>query len=487
MQFNSATFAVFMLFVLVFYWFFLNHPKRLNTRNSFILCVSYLFYGWWDWRFLSLIVISSGVDFVVGLKLGEEEKDRRQRKIWLGLSLLTNLGMLGAFKYFNFFLESADVALQLFGLNAFDLRLQWILPVGISFYTFQTLSYTIDIYRGQLKPVSNPISFFAFVAFFPQLVAGPIERAKLLLPQFENHHKFNEKAVKSGLLLVLWGLFKKIVIADRLALYVNEAYMLPGADISGPIAITAIVFFTLQLYVDFSAYSEIAIGLARMLGFKLSTNFVRPLLANGFADLWARWHISLTTWFRDYIMLPLRKLPNGKRRRALNVMIVFFITGLWHGASWTFVLWGLVNGGFLLLFEPFVIRPLNQLPNPISRILRTGFTTIFMYGALVLFRAPDLNAAGVMYAGLFNWSDAAMGMNHQLLFSDNEWIFGWFLVIGLLSFEAWQEYRGKLIERFYEGPGLKRWLVAYVLVMATVILGSYGVYVLDKQFIYFQF
>ena len=486
MQFNSLTFLLFMAIAMAIHWFILNHPQRLNARNAFLLAMSYLFYGWWDWRFLSLIVLSSAVDFAVGLRLGDFEKSDRERKFLLGVSLVINLGMLGAFKYFNFFIESADEALRWLGMNATDLRLKWILPVGISFYTFQTLSYTIDIYRQQLHPVKNPLSFFTFVAFFPQLVAGPIERAKLLLPQFGEYRAFDVAQVKSGLLLVIWGLFKKIVIADRLAIYVNDAFFLPPDSITGTIAFTTVVFFTLQLYIDFSAYSEIAIGLARMLGFKLSTNFVRPLLANGFADLWARWHISLTTWFRDYIMLPLRKLPNGNKRRALNVMIIFFITGLWHGAAWTFVLWGLVNGLFLLIFEPLVIRPLYRLPAVLSRILRTGFTTIFMYSALVLFRAPDLNSAAAIYLGLFNWPSTDAPIPHLSL-SENELIFAWFLVIGLLVFEAIQERWPQLELRFYQGPGLKRWAAAWSLIMVTLLLGSYGLYVLDKQFVYFQF
>ena len=487
MDFNSVTFGVFFTGLFVLYWLVFNHPKRLALRNVFILAVSYLFYGWWDWRFLSLIAVSSIVDFIVGLRLGNAGLSNASRRRWLGLSLSVNLGMLGAFKYFNFFIESADQALSLIGLSASGLRLEWILPVGISFYTFQTLSYTLDIYRGQLKPVRDPISFFAFVAFFPQLVAGPIERAKLLLPQFNQFHSFDIRSVKSGMLLVIWGLFKKIVIADRLAFYVNKAYLLGPDELSGPIALTTIVFFTLQLYVDFSAYSEIAIGLARMLGFKLSTNFRRPLLANGFADLWARWHISLTTWFRDYIMLPLRRMPNGHKRRALNVMIVFFVTGLWHGADWTFVLWGVVNGAFLILFEPFVIRPLRRLPTVISRILRTGFTTIFMYGALVLFRAPDLATAGMIYTAIFEWSDTALALGSNLTLSRNEWRLCWFGVIGLLSFEWFQELLPSLETKFFQGVGLRRWATAWSLVMAIVLLGSYGVYVMDKQFIYFQF
>jgi D-alanyl-lipoteichoic acid acyltransferase DltB (MBOAT superfamily) len=487
MQFNSFAFGVFMSFVFLLYWSFLNHEKRIRARNGFLLLASYMFYGWWDWRFLSLIVVSSMVDFIVGARLGDFNQSDSARRRWLAVSMVVNLGFLGVFKYFNFFLESADIALSFFECSAAEWRLQWILPVGISFYTFQTLSYTIDIYRKQLKPTNDPIAFFAFVAFFPQLVAGPIERAKNLLPQFSRFHKLEEHDIKSGLILVIWGLFKKIVIADRLALYVDSAYAVGPEELSGPIALTAVVFFTLQLYVDFSAYSEIAIGLARMLGFKLSTNFRRPLLANGFADLWARWHISLTTWFRDYLMLPLRRMPNGQKRRGFNVMVVFFVTGLWHGANWTFVLWGLVNGAFLLLFEPLVIRPLYRLPVVVSRILRTGFTTIFMYGALVLFRAPDMASAATIYSAIFDWSEASLALGSRLKLSANEWRICWLGVIGLLSFEALQELKPKLEVTFFEGVGLKRWVTAWTLVMAILLIGSYGVFVLDKQFIYFQF
>jgi D-alanyl-lipoteichoic acid acyltransferase DltB (MBOAT superfamily) len=456
-------------------------------RNAFILAVSYLFYGWWDWRFLSLIAISSLVDFFVGLQLGNTKASLSQRRRWLVLSLAVNLGMLGAFKYFNFFIESADAALSVIGLSATGLRLEWILPVGISFYTFQTLSYTLDIFRGQLKPVKDPISFFAFVAFFPQLVAGPIERAKLLLPQFNQFHQFDSKSVKSGMLLVIWGLFKKIVIADRLAFYVNNAYQLGPEELNGPIALTAVVFFTLQLYVDFSAYSEIAIGLARMLGFKLSTNFRRPLLANGFSDFWARWHISLTTWFKDYLMLPLRRMPNGQKRRGFNVMVVFFVTGLWHGANWTFVLWGLVNGAFLLLIEPLVIRPLYRLPVVVSRILRTGFGSIFMYGALVLFRAPDMASAAKIYSAIFDWSEASLSRGSQLTFSGNELYFAWFSIGLLMAIESIQEWKPHWELTLQQGSSWMRWTSALMLVLGILIFGSYGIYRSAEDFIYFQF
>ena len=487
MQFNTFVFGVFMSFVFLFYWAVVNHGKRIRARNGFLLAVSYVFYGWWDWRFLSLIVVSSMVDFVVGARLGDFDRQDSDRRRLLAVSLVVNLGLLGLFKYFNFFLESADVLLSVFGWSASEWRLQWILPIGISFYTFQTLSYTIDIYRKQLRPTNDPVAFFAFVAFFPQLVAGPIERAKNLLPQFGRFHKLDERGIKLGMLLVIWGLFKKIVIADRLALYVNHAYALGPEELNGPIALTAVVFFALQLYVDFSAYSEIAIGLARMLGFKLSTNFRRPLLANGFADFWARWHISLTSWFKDYMMLPLRRMPNGQKRRGLNVMIVFFVTGLWHGANWTFVLWGLVNGGFLLLFEPLVIRPLYRLPVVVSRILRTGFTTIFMYGALVLFRAPDMASAATIYAAIFDWSEASLSLDSKLSFSRNELYFSWVSILFLMSIESIQEWKPSLALTFLRGRSWMRWSAVLIMVLGVLIFGSYGIYRVEEDFIYFQF
>jgi alginate O-acetyltransferase complex protein AlgI len=487
MQFNSFAFGVFMSFVFLLYWSFLNHEKRIRARNGFLLLASYMFYGWWDWRFLSLIVFSSMVDFIVGARLGDFNQSDSARRRWLAVSLVVNLGFLGVFKYFNFFLESADIALSFFECSAAEWRLQWILPVGISFYTFQTLSYTIDIYRKQLKPTNDPIAFFAFVAFFPQLVAGPIERAKNLLPQFSRFHTLEEHDIKSGLMLVIWGLFKKIVIADRLALYVNSAYAVGPEELSGPIALTAIVFFALQLYVDFSAYSEIAVGLARMLGFKLSANFRRPLLGNGFADFWTRWHISLTSWLKDYVMLPLQRMPNGHKRRGLNVMIVFFVTGLWHGASWTFILWGLVNGASLLLFEPLFIRPLYRLPVVLSRLLRIGVGSIFMYGASVLFRAPDMASAAKIYSAIFDWSEASLSRGSQLTFSGNELYFAWFSIGLLMAIESIQEWKPHWELTLQKGSSWMRWTSALMLVLGILIFGSYGIYRFAEDFIYFQF
>tara|TARA_B110000503_G_C7163062_1_gene420561 strand:- start:1689 stop:3332 length:1644 start_codon:yes stop_codon:yes gene_type:complete len=486
MQFNSITFAVFLTGVMLLFWYILNHPSRITLRNLFLLAVSYLFYGWWDWRFLTLIAASSAIDFVAGNRIGSST-DRRKRLAWLWVSIVANLGMLAAFKYFNFFLESADVLLGALGSSVMDLRLDWILPVGISFYTFQTLSYSLDIHSGRMKPVKDPVAFFAFVAFFPQLVAGPIERARDLLPQFSKYHAFDSKAVKSGLMLVVWGIFKKVVIADRLALYVNDAYANPDILV-GPSAIAAVVFFTFQLYIDFSAYSEIAIGSARMMGFRLSTNFRRPLLAESFKDLWARWHISLTTWFRDYVFRPLRNLPGGRNRRALNVLIVFFLTGLWHGADWTFIIWGLLNGLYLLFFDTLVIGPMRKIPEPLSRILRTSFTTVFMYTALILFRAPDMAIAQDVFLALFDWDLTQLDANPvRLGMVEREWWMSWILLVGLFSLEILVEAKPKLEAFFSGGIGLKRWMVTWLLAMAIILLGSYGLNVLDQEFIYFQF
>lgn len=486
MQFNSITFCVFFTGVMLLFWYILNHPSRITLRNIFLLAVSYLFYGWWDWRFLTLIAASSAIDFIAGLKIGSST-DQRNRRAWLSVSLIANLGILAAFKYFNFFLESADVLLGAMGSSVLDLRLDWILPVGISFYTFQTLSYTLDIHNGRMKPVKDPVAFFAFVAFFPQLVAGPIERARDLLPQFSKHHLFDSKAVKSGLMLVIWGIFKKVVIADRLALYVNDAYANPEALV-GPSAMTAVIFFTFQLYIDFSAYSEIAIGSARMMGFRLSRNFRRPLLAESFQDLWARWHISLTTWFRDYVFRPLRNLPGGRNRRVMNVLIVFFLTGLWHGADWTFVIWGVLNGLYLLLLDTTIVRYMRKIPAPFSRIMRTMFCTVFMYTALILFRAPDMAVAGEVFLALFDWDLSQLDVNSvRLGMVEIEWWMSWMLLVGLYSLECMVEANPSLESFFSQGIGLKRWLVTWALAMAIILLGSYGLNVLDQEFIYFQF
>ena len=348
MLFNSIDFAIFFPIVFVLYWIL---AKNLALRNILILASSYVFYGWWDWRFLLLIIISSFIDFYVGKELYKQEKNRKRKQL-LFLSLLVNLGFLVYFKYTNFFIDTFIDSFKLFGKDIEISTLSIILPVGISFYTFQTLSYTIDIYRKQLEPTKDALSFFAFVAFFPQLVAGPIERAAHLLPQFYKIHKFNYNQVKSGLLLMAFGLFKKMVIADRLAILVNQVYNNP-TEYEGVQIIIATIFFAFQIYCDFSGYSDIAIGLARTMGFDLMKNFDSPYLSKSITEFWRRWHISLSTWFRDYVYIPLGGSRNGKYKMYFNLFAVFLVSGLWHGAAMTFIIWGAIHGFIIVIEKAF--------------------------------------------------------------------------------------------------------------------------------------
>ena len=306
MQFNSLIFAVFLLSVFLFYWSLPGEPRGI--RNAFLLIASYIFYGWWDWHFLGLILLNSTVDYVLGLSLHQTQSNRK-RKILLGISLTTNLGILGFFKYYDFFIDSAMEVLQTIGLQANFHTLAIILPVGISFYTFQTLSYTIDIYRGKIAPTHNIIAYFAFVSFFPQLVAGPIERASHLLPQFLQRKNFDLEQAKDGLRQILWGLFKKTVIADNLAPYVDKIFSNYEAY-PGPMLLLGTVYFAVQIYCDFSGYSDMAIGTARLFGFDLKRNFAYPYFSRDIGEFWRRWHISLSTWFRDYVYIPLGRQPH---------------------------------------------------------------------------------------------------------------------------------------------------------------------------------
>ncbi|HMQ61601.1 MAG TPA: MBOAT family O-acyltransferase, partial [Flavilitoribacter sp.] len=327
MLFNSIDFAIFLPIVFVLYWFVTN--RNLKLQNAFLILVSYIFYGWWDWRFLSLIAFSSVVDFLVGLKMSDlEDPVKRKRLLWV--SLIINLGFLGFFKYFNFFTESFAEAFSFFGSEINARTLNIVLPVGISFYTFQTLSYTIDIYRKNIEPTRDALAFFAFVSFFPQLVAGPIERAAHLLPQFYYLKKFSYDEVSYGLKKMLWGLFMKVAVADRLAIYVETIY--GHSDLHTGISFAvATIFFAVQIYCDFAGYSLIAIGCAQMFGFDLMENFRRPYFSATFKEFWSRWHISLSTWFRDYVYIPLGGNRVSKARNYLNLFVTFTISGLWHG------------------------------------------------------------------------------------------------------------------------------------------------------------
>jgi D-alanyl-lipoteichoic acid acyltransferase DltB (MBOAT superfamily) len=477
MIFNSIDFGVFFIVVFLLNAFVFN--KNLKYRNIFLLVVSYFFYGWWDWRFLILIFFSSMLDFFLGKKI-DEEQNPVNRKWLLAVSLGINLGLLGFFKYAGFFVESFTAAFTFFGFPIKSYAINIILPVGISFYTFQTLSYTWDIYKRQLKPNHDVLRFLAFVSFFPQLVAGPIERASHLLPQFDSIKKINYQQLRSGFLLMAVGFFKKIVIADRLARFVDPAFA-DYDQLAGYSAIIAILFFTLQLYFDFSAYSNIAIGCGRMLGFELSLNFNKPYLSTSFSDFWRRWHISLSSWFKDYVYIPLGGNKSGKFFTSRNFLIVFLLSGLWHGASWNFVLWGLFNGLFLIILDPFV----NKFNKFTLGKLFAGIIVFSCWAlSLVLFRTSNFEQAKIIYSQIFIISSKTIdsyGLSiKELNFTFTILIFYFILEWIELNFSSLSDW-------LFKRNLLLRWAVYILIILSIIILGSYGSEMNDKQFIYFQF
>lgn len=357
MLFNSLEFIVFLPISFYLYWFVFN--KKLKHQNLFLVIISYCFYGFWDPRFLILIFISTVWDFFLGKQIYKVKNDLLKKRLLL-CSVLLNLSLLAVFKYFNFFIENAQLALSFFGLNSESTwTLNLILPVGISFYTFQTMSYTLDIYREKLKPNMNFISFACFVSFFPQLVAGPIERAKNFLPQFNNKRVFTFKKGVQGMKLLVWGMFKKVVIADSLAPSVDAIFN--NSDYyHGGILWMGAIFFAIQIYCDFSGYSDIAIGTAKLFGFNLMINFKTPYFSKNIGEFWRRWHISLSTWFRDYIYIPLGGSRVSTPLAIRNVFIIFIVSGMWHGANWTFIIWGIYHA--ILFISSFLLNK-NRLNN----------------------------------------------------------------------------------------------------------------------------
>ncbi len=481
MLFNSIDFFIFLPIVFLLYWFVF---KSLKTQNVFLLLTSYLFYGWWDWRFLVLIFFSTCIDFWVSYYLSKEN-NKTNRKFLLYISLLTNLGLLGIFKYYNFFIENFNAAFTFFGSSLALNSLNLLIPVGISFYTFQTLSYTLDIYHKKLKPTPSFIEFSAFVSFFPQLVAGPIERANHFLPQFKAKRIFNSEAAKDGLRQMLWGLFKKIVIADNCAVLVDALFANPDAHNGSTLLIGAILF-SFQIYCDFSGYTDIAIGCARLFGFNLNKNFNFPYFAKNSAEFWRRWHISLTTWFRDYIYIPLGGSKTSTLKTYRNIFIVFMVSAFWHGANWTFIIWGLIHVCLFLVFyiSKSISSPNNNTNKPqkipllksVIAILTTfSFTTL----AWVFFRAESVQLAvaylkGIASKTLFDMPN--FNLNSLAL-----------KVIGLIGFLIVIEWNNKsnnhaLETLFKTKHKLVRWGFYYVLIF--MILYFYGD---EKQFIYFQF
>ena len=396
MFFNSIDFAIFLPIVFLLYWFVVH--KNLKYQNLLIVVASYVFYGWWDWRFLSLILFSTIVDYSVGLGLSKQE-DKKKRQVLLWISILVNLGFLGFFKYYNFFLDNFVTAFSFFGNHINPQGLNIILPVGISFYTFQTLSYTIDVYKKKLEPTKDFIAFSAFVSFFPQLVAGPIERATHLLPQFYKKRKFKYSKAVDGLRQILWGLFKKIVIADNAAEIANQIFN-NSADYNGSTLVLGAIFFTFQIYGDFSGYSDIAIGTSRLFGFDLMRNFAFPYFSRDIAEFWRRWHISLSTWFRDYLYIPLGGSTGGTWMKVRNTFIIFIVSGFWHGANWTFIVWGALNA---LYFLPLLLLNKNRVntnvvaqgkyPPSIKEFFNMSITFSLTVLAWIFFRAKNIGHA----------------------------------------------------------------------------------------------
>ena len=477
MLFNSLEFFVFLPIVFALYWGI--GSKHIKAQNLLIALASYVFYGWWDWRFISLILFSSLVDYSIGRALGKAEKTSK-RKVLLWISICVNLGFLGFFKYYNFFIDSLVSSFTFFGSELSINTLNIILPVGISFYTFQTLSYTIDVYNKKLEPTNNFVGFMAFVSFFPQLVAGPIERATNLLPQFSVKRNFDYNRAVDGLRQVLWGLFKKVVIADNCAKYANMIFN-NHTEYNGSTLLLGAFFFAFQIYGDFSGYSDIAIGISRLFGFNLKRNFAFPYFSRDIAEFWRRWHISLSTWFRDYLYIPLGGSRGGTKMKVRNTFIIFIVSGFWHGANWTFIVWGALNA---IYFLPLLLANKNRvntnlvaegryLPNlkELGQMAITFFITLI---AWVFFRADNVGHAfdylkGTFNASLFSWVE---------IFPTT--------ILGLLAIFLVIEWLGRSYEYAIENVDFMkrpvRWSFYVVLIIIMFLFTGE-----EQEFIYFQF
>ena len=483
MLFNSFCFLVFLPIVFGLYW---SLRRWVRLQNLLVVVASYVFYGWWDWRFLMLIAFTSAWSYVVGvLELPHSQtpgRERWQSKLLVGLSLLVNLGILGYFKYYDFFLSQACTLLSSCGLNVHPSSLRIILPVGISFYTFQALSYTIDVYRRAIRPTRDPIAFFAFISFFPQLVAGPIERATNLLPQFLAPRSFDCESAKIGCRQMLWGFFKKCVLADNCAVVANHL-LNDSSQANGLGVLLGVFFFTLQIYGDFSGYSDIAIGCSKLFGINLMRNFHCPYFARDIAEFWRRWHMSLTSWFRDYLYIPLGGSRCSKAKMVRNTFAIFLVSGLWHGANWTFVAWGAFHA---FLFLPLLLRGKNRkyltsvaedraLPS-LSELGLIARTFLLAMLGWMLFRATSIPEAGRWFASLLNVTSYGVDTNFphagRVVFP----------MIGLMFVCEWLNRRELFGCARYPQWTVFRWLI-YFAITLLIFMYAPG----SQTFIYFQF
>ncbi|HEX8269226.1 MAG TPA: MBOAT family O-acyltransferase [Flavobacterium sp.] len=478
MLFNSINFAIFLPIVFILYWFVTN--KSMKLQNILLLVSSYFFYACWDWRFLFLLVFSTVLDYYTGIRM-QDAQSKAMKKFWFWLSISVNLGFFGVFKYYNFFADSFADAIANFGMHVNPWTLRVILPVGISFYTFHGLSYVIDIYKDRIKAERNFVDYSVFVSFFPLLVAGPIERATHLLPQIQKKRTFDYARAVDGLRQILWGLFKKVVIADQCAEFANQIFN-NSADQSGSTLLLGALFFTFQIYGDFSGYSDIALGTARLFGIELLRNFAFPYFSRDIAEFWRRWHISLSTWFRDYLYIPLGGSKGGMWMKVRNTFIIFLVSGFWHGANWTFIIWGFLNALYIM---PSIIFNTNRnnldivaqgrlLPTAreVFQMLTTFSLTVF---AWIFFRAQSVSHAFEYIGEMFSptlWTIPAVVPKTLFV------LLGFFLVIEWLG--RTQQYA---IAHFGGSwPRPVRWGFYYVLAAAVLYFAGP-----EQQFIYFQF
>ena len=484
MLFNSINFAIFLPIVFVFYWFVAKRDMKL--QNALLLVSSYLFYACWDWRFMFLLLFSTLLDYVTGLKMQDSET-QNQKKIWFWLSIIINLGFLGVFKYYNFFAESFAESVSRFGWQVSPVMLKIILPVGISFYTFHGLSYVIDIYKSRIKAERNFVDYAVFVSFFPLLVAGPIERATHLLPQIKKPRTFDYAKAADGMRQILWGLFKKIVIADNCAQYANQIFD-NYEDMSGSTLVLGAVFFAFQIYGDFSGYSDIALGTARLFGIELLRNFAFPYFSRDIAEFWRRWHISLSSWFKDYLYIPLGGSAGGNWMRIRNTFIIFIVSGFWHGANWTFIAWGFLNALFIL---PSVIMKTNR--NNLEIVARGRlfptikelFQMIITFGltvfAWIFFRSENMEQALRYISGIFSPSVLSVPK-----FEIMENVLSVIVLICIFMFVEWlgreDQYAVEGIRKINSKPF--RWAIYLVILLTIYFYGNFGETV---EFIYFQF
>jgi D-alanyl-lipoteichoic acid acyltransferase DltB (MBOAT superfamily) len=484
MLFNAIDFAIFLPVVFILYWFVFQ--KNLKFQNLLVVLASYLFYGLWDWRFLFLIFASTLVDFLVGIEIDKNRELHKRKKLWLWVSVVFNIGLLGIFKYYNFFVDSLVDMFQNFG---YSLESTWtlniILPVGISFYTFQTMSYSLDIYYKRIKPTKDFLSFATFVAFFPQLVAGPIERASDLLGQITTKRIFNQNQIIEGLKLILWGLFKKIVIADALAPMVDDIFAnyetYPASTL-----IFGVVLFSFQVYGDFSGYSDIAIGTAKLFGIELMSNFKFPNFSRNVAEYWQRWHVSLSTWFRHYIYIPLGGSRVSKWKAIRNICVIFLVSGFWHGANWTFIFWGAFHAlafipVFLLgrnaIYKDSVVAQNSWFPSltEIGQVLLT-FTIVTF--SRIFFRSSSLTDAFGFISGIvnnFTYEPYQHPMGYRMV--------DYFVLIFIFVIYEFRMRRDERSPFKFKNKYIR--FAAYTLVIFAILLFYDSGF--DRSFIYFQF